>query len=298
MHFFYYLYTTVIYYQLQGFLKLLLFFDFKLYNSIDNIITILFFYHKNMKQIHFTIKFNFLLVFSVIILAVISISLIGVAFFLYSPLDLLKLKIKIDQQSFNAKVVGAIPIHTEVKENIKVKIDETFKINFPFNQDLEVPVNETFSVPVEIETQMPIRLTVYLDADIPIETVINIDNTFSVRLFGMNLSVPVKGLVPLSMSVPVKKAIPINEIINIKFKSPTKVHVNSMFHIPIRTKISADIPIKHQLNVPIAFNLDTKASLKGDLPDLQLLENWLDVGLEQFGFEWKDKIYWMGKEKK
>ncbi len=251
-----------------------------------------------MKQIQFNIKFNFFLVFSLITIAMVSISLVGVAFFLYSPLDLLKLKIKIEQQSFNAKVVGDIPINTEVSENIKVQLDETFQINFPFNQDLKVPINETFYVPVEIETQMPINLTVNFDANIPIKTIIKIDSVFSIKLFGLNLSVPVKGTVPLSMNVPVKKTIPINEIINIKFKSPTKVHVNSMFNIPIRTNISADIPIKHMLHIPIEFDLDTKATLKGDLPDLQLLENWLDVGLEQFGITWDDKIYWLGKEKK
>lgn len=161
-----------------------------------------------------------------------------------------------------------------------------------------IPINETFNVPVELETTMPINMIVKFDSIIPVTLNVPIDSVFQAKIFGIPMSIPVKGNVPLSLKIPVKKDIPINENVKIKFKAPVKVVVDSEFNIPIDSYISFDLPFNQDLIFPLKTNINTKALLKGDLPDLQLLDNTMDIGFDQLGFIWDDKVFWLHNTKK
>jgi len=249
-----------------------------------------------MKDINITIKFGsrFIVLLSAFI--IISTAIFGFftfLFLMYFPLNMFKLRIKLDEQSFKARVVGAIPLNTEIDEIVKITINEVFPIKFPFHQDMVIPINETFNVPVELETNMPINMIVKFDSIIPVTLDVPIDSIFQAKVFGIPMSIPVKGTVPLFLNIPVRKDIPINENIKIKFKAPVKVVVNSEFKIPINTDISIKLPFRHDLIFPLKTNITTKALLKGDLPDLQLLDNTLDIGFDQLGFAWDKKVLWL-----
>jgi len=72
-----------------------------------------------MKDINITIKFGsrFIVLLSAFI--IISTAIFGFftfLFLMYFPLNMFKLRIKLDEQSFKARVVGAIPLNTEIDE--------------------------------------------------------------------------------------------------------------------------------------------------------------------------------------
>ncbi|HEY4715910.1 MAG TPA: hypothetical protein VII00_02275 [bacterium] len=237
-----------------------------------------------MAEYHFTIKFDRRLFIILAIFAISGIFVFGALlylFLIYVPIDILKLQITIKDQMFKAKLEGYLPVHAEINENITVPVKGIFPITALFNQDIVLPFDQNLTVPVDIDAPVPLDLVVRFKTSIPVNTSVPIDTVVQAKILGVSVSVPVKGELPLNMMIPVEQDVPINETFRLKLITPVKVHIKEIFRVPVRTTISTDIPLDHNVTVPIKTSIDAKASIEGEIPGLRLLENKIDIGIDQ-----------------
>jgi len=235
-------------------------------------------------EFHFTIRLDRRLLIALGIFFLVTAALTStliILFLTFVPADLIKLRIKLKEQTINAQIAGSIPVRADINETFHIPFKSNLPIRVPIKQDLLVPFDNIITVPVEVDTYIPLDLTVHFETEIPVNSSVPIDTNVQTRVLGVPVSVPVKGQLPIRLVIPVEKDIPIHETLRLKFNSPVKAHLKNVFRVPIDTMVSSDIALDQKLTIPIKTSIDVRASLEGQLPEVHMMENNIDIGLDQ-----------------
>lgn len=249
-----------------------------------------------MKEYHITIKAGrwfFVTLAGIAVVGIAASSLILYFLITQDPLDLLKIKVKLEKQQIKARMAGSFPVVTEIDQQLTIPIKDTISVHFPFNQQFAIPFNKTLTVPVELNTTIPVSMTVPFNSDIPIDTEVFLDTEIRTSVLGFPLKVPIKGYIPVQTTIPVSQKVEVKEDFHLKLRSPVKVDINDTFRIPINTLISANVPLDTQINLPFKDRIYANVTLQGpgegdEIPNLYILDNSLDVKLEKMRLDWQE----------
>lgn len=214
-------------------------------------------------------------------------------FVVYDPLNTIHLRVNLEQQYLKARIAASFPVEARIDQVLRVPLKATIPVSVPFSQDLSVPFNKTLDVPVEINTTIPVYMTVPFKSDIPIDTQVFLDTEIRTTVLGVPLTVPIKGYVPVRTTIPVDQNVVVKEDFHLALRSPVKVEIKDTFTIPISTRFTADVPLDTELAIPFQENILANVSLGGDvadqIPNLYILDNTLDIGLNRFRLGWKNR---------
>ncbi|MDY6906208.1 MAG: hypothetical protein SWH61_16175 [Thermodesulfobacteriota bacterium] len=248
-----------------------------------------------MKEYHITIRAGRLFFLGLGGIAVTGILVVAFLLYLFignDPLDLIKIKVKLEKQQIKARLEGSFPVVTAIDQQFSIPVKDTISVHFPFNQQINIPFNKTLNVPVELNTTIPVSMTVPFKSDIPVDTEIYMDTEIRTSVLGVPFKVPIKGYVPVHTTIPVSQKVEVQEDFHLKLRSPVKVDINDTFRIPVNTTISVNVPIDTKINLPFKENIFANVSLKGPdkgdaIPNLYILDNSLDVNIEKMRIDWR-----------
>lgn len=83
-----------------------------------------------------------------------------------------------------------------------------------------------------------------------------------VKILGKEVSLPIRGDVPIHASIPIRFTIPVNQSIKLKFSAPASSQIKQVLYVPLKTTLQAVVPVQANLQVPI----DTPLSAQVRVP--------------------------------
>ena len=248
-----------------------------------------------MGEYHITIKVGrgFFIALGCFLIGVAVLAAIGVYLFLvYDPLDMISLRIQLEQQYLKARMAASFPVTADIDQMLRIPLNETIQVDVPFNQHLTVPFNKTLDLPVEMNTTIPVHMTVPFKSNIPIETKVFVDTAIKTSVFGFPITVPVKGYIPVRATIPVDQDVVVQEDFKLALKAPVSVDIEESFEILINTVFPMKVPLNTELTIPFKEHVLANVSLEGDvaeeIPNLYILDNTLDFKINQMRLVWKD----------
>ncbi len=210
-----------------------------------------------------------------IFLAIILISVMSGIIVLVSVKVFKILYARLPEEILNFSLDKELRASTELWFPVKVNIDQTIPIRLKKNLSAEIPVKDTltfmidedFTVPVDIELQVPVDQDIFVDDVISLSTTLTIDAAeVKTRIWGQEISLPVKGSFPVNIEVPFKRSIHVKDVVDFKLKKEFTFHIKKNLEVPLDLKVKANLLLDEVFSVPIKALIDAEAMLKGEVP--------------------------------
>jgi len=183
-------------------------------------------------------------------------------------------------------------ISTDVAVNERIPVPISLVVSHTIPVNVELPLQEEVLVPVRLEvdqvfsvsTSVPFRDEIV----VPVDDVIHIDERFETRVLGQDISIPIRGDIPikLSVSVPIDKEFPVEADIPVQFPISETLPVEIEWTIPVNLDIPINLPVETDVIVPFSrtIPINIQAPVVLDVPiDIALSETPLGEILRDLG---------------
>lgn len=177
-------------------------------------------------------------------------------FNIYIPLE--NQKVSIDLQE---------PLQAEVQILDALSVDVTGNIDasIPIKENLNIDVKQTLTPRVYFDNDVPIKTTIPVREILNVDQILPIDTKVKVKILGRDITLPLKGDIPIVLNVPIRMDIPLEQKVKMKFDVPIRADLKQNLIIPIDEVLDANIPIAGHLNVPIKTALKATVDVKNTL---------------------------------
>ncbi len=181
-------------------------------------------------------------------------------------LNYIAVQLPLKNQQAQVKINEPILAKANVLNPLDVMIQGQLQTQIPIDQQIQVPIKDTIRTQVSFDHEIPIQLAVNIDQQIPLEQVIHLDSKVQVKILGKEMSLPIRGDIPIHATIPVKLTMPINQKIKLKFVAPVDAKINQRLNIPLKATIDAKVPLQGVLQVPVKSQIETQVFLPDTLP--------------------------------
>lgn len=171
-----------------------------------------------------------------------------------------------------------LQVRVKVKEALDVEVNGRVDAKIPINEQLSVPLTQTLTPLVYFDSQVPISTIIPVQEIIKVHQELPIDTKVQVKIFGRDVTLPLKGSIPLQLDVPIDIKVPLQQKVHLKFDAPVKTVLKENLNIPLKTQLNANIPVQGKLNVPITSDLNAAVDVKNTLP-VKIAEGELKIPL-------------------
>ena len=178
-------------------------------------------------------------------------------FNIYIPLE--NQAVNIDLQ---APLQAKVQIHDALDVDVSGKVDAVI----PIHEKLNIPLTQTLTPHVYFDNRVPIKSTIPVKEVLKIAQNMPIDTKVTVKVLGQDISLPLKGNIPIKLDVPIDLKVPLNQIVHLKFDAPVKAVLKQNLRLPLDATLNTNIPIKGHLNVPVKTALAATVDVKNTLP--------------------------------
>lgn len=175
-------------------------------------------------------------------------------------------RVQLKHQPMVVSLPEAFAVTAEVLNALDVRIDGDIAARVPIDQRITVPIQDTLRVIASVDSDVPIRMTVPVREHVLIDQVVAVDTQVKVRVLGRDLTLPVRGDVPIKAMIPVNLDIPVDQRVRVQFSTPADVRIDQPLSVPLKTVIDAVVPIRSQLRVPVQSALQANIRVKGPVP--------------------------------
>lgn len=191
--------------------------------------------------------------------------------------------IPLHDQKARIKIAHSFPVAVDILDPLQVDIDTVIASSVPIDQKLKIPLRDQLDVSVDFKGAVPVKMNIPVKETIHIDQMIPVHGGVSVKLLGFWIDVPLNGELPVKTDIPVNLNIPIDRSVDLSFSAPAKVNVNDDITVSLKTLITADIPIKAALSVPVLNSLNANVTLV-EQTDIAITEMNLDLPLKDLRF--------------
>lgn len=160
------------------------------------------------------------------------------------------------------------PLEAKVKIHDALDVDVTGRVNasIPIKETLNIPLKQTLNPTVYFDNQVPIKTMIPVRENLTIQQDMFVDTKVKVRVLGRDISLPLKGNIPINLNVPIQMDVPLEQMIHLKFNAPVETVLKENLIVPLDATLKTNIPIKGHLNVPIKTALNASVDVKNTLP--------------------------------
>ena len=187
--------------------------------------------------------------------------------------------------------------HFKMKKGVRASIDSKFLVDIAFNHQfqvrfnknipldipikakLNVPIDETFNIPITDSFSVKLDRLFFIDETIRVHSELPIDTSVQTRFMGMDISLPIKGSVPIDIAFPLKQEMGIKGELLLHMTEPLPVTVQHMLEVPIDLVVKGILPVDEVIAVPIDTTMEGEIAIRDPLPCT--IE--LDVSTEDWG---------------
>jgi hypothetical protein len=165
-----------------------------------------------------------------------------------------------------ASVDSSIPVSASIDHTFHIPIKNEFDYAVPVKTVIKLPVNQKFYVTFDKPLNIPIDHVFHVDENIDLKTEIPFETKVTIKIFGINKDVPVKGVIPLNMVIPIKHDFRIKDTLAVKPKESLPFPINSIFDVPVDFMLHGKVPIDGMISVPIKDKFNADVILRERLP--------------------------------
>lgn len=176
-------------------------------------------------------------------------------------LSFLQLDVKIRQQPAQVQIIKPFASTVQINQPIPVQVQGNVNAKIPIDQTIAVPIDDTIHSVIRMNHSVPIRVNVNVDQRIPVNQTIHIDSKVTVKVLGKDITLPIRGDVPINASIPVRFTIPVNQSIKLNFSAPVSSQIKQVLYVPLKTTLQAVVPVQAHLQVPIQSPLNAQVRL-------------------------------------
>ncbi|ENW95729.1 hypothetical protein [Acinetobacter sp. NIPH 298] len=159
-----------------------------------------------------------------------------------------------------------LQVRVKVKDALDVEVKGRVDAQIPINEQLNVALTQTLTPRVYFDSSVPISTMIPVQEVIKVNQNLPIDTKVQVKILGKDVTLPLKGTIPLQLDVPINIQVPLQQNVHLKFDAPVKTVLKENLNIPLKTQLNANIPIQGKLNVPITSELNASVDVKNTLP--------------------------------
>lgn len=159
-----------------------------------------------------------------------------------------------------------LQVRVKVKDALDVAVNGRVDAQIPINEQLNVALTQTLTPRVYFDSLVPISTMIPVKEVIKVNQNLPIDTKVQVKILGKDVTLPLKGSIPLQLDVPIDIQVPLQQKVHLKFDAPVKTVLKENLNIPLQTQLNANIPIQGKLNVPITSELNASVDVKNTLP--------------------------------
>lgn len=165
-----------------------------------------------------------------------------------------------------ASVDSSLPVSASIDHTFHVPIKKEFDYAVPVKTVVKLPVNQKFNVTFDKPLNVPIDHVFHIDEKVNIKTDFPLDTKVTVKVFGINTNVPVKGIIPLDIMVPLRHDFRIRGTLAIKPEEALSFPVNSVFDVPLDFMLKGKVPVEGTISIPIKDKFNADVMLRDKLP--------------------------------
>jgi hypothetical protein len=160
-----------------------------------------------------------------------------------------------------------IPLKANIDQVIPIHLKKDLRAVLPIKEKLPILIDEDFTIPLDISLQVPIDQDVFVDDVLSLSTTLTIDSAeVKTRLWGQQVSLPVKGSFPVNIEVPFKRSIHVKDEVDFELKKEVTFHLKKNLEVPLDMKVEVNFPLDEVFSIPFTALIDADASLKGEVP--------------------------------
>lgn len=147
----------------------------------------------------------------------------------------------------------AVPVNLVIEETIPIQTD------IPLQQQVVVPVRLTIDQVVPVDTVIPFND----ELTVPVEDVLHIDERFTVRVLGQDISLPIRGDIPISLTlvVPVEAEFPFQAEVPVSFPVSETLPVAVDWLVPVDLEVPVRLPVETTVEVPFERDLPIRVTV-------------------------------------
>ena len=161
----------------------------------------------------------------------------------------------------------------------QVRFSKDIPLDIPIKAKLKVPIDEIFHIPITDSFSVKLDRLFFIDEEIQVHSELPLDTDVQTRFMGMDVSLPIKGTVPIDITVPLKQDMGIKGELFLHMTEPLPVMVQHILEVPIDLVVKGILPVDEVITVPIDTTMDGEITIKDPLPCT--IE--LDVSTEDWG---------------
>lgn len=160
------------------------------------------------------------------------------------------------------------PLQAEVRihEALDVEVKGRVNTSIPLREQLTIPLEQTLTPRVYFENMVPIKTMVPVNEILQVRQDMPVDTKVNVKILGKNVSLPLKGIIPIHLDIPLKLQVPLEQNVHLKFDAPIKTQLKEKIVVPLNTTLDLNIPIEGRLDVPIKTALKASVDVQNTLP--------------------------------
>lgn len=186
-------------------------------------------------------------------------------------------QVALKEQKALIKLPEQLAVRAAVSNRVQVQVDERLPVKVPISQVLSIPITEPIPVTVALDTLVPIDLEVPVKHVLKVDQVIDLDAKVQTRVLGFNVTLPIKGRVPLRADVPVDLVIPVRKQIPVSLNMPAVVRLPEPLRAQVDTVFETTIPIKQSMSLPVTAPVDATLTFPGQVVEAGLQLVRLDL---------------------
>lgn len=158
------------------------------------------------------------------------------------------------QQALSIELPATLPVQVQLAEPINARMDSAIQLSVPIDQKLPMRIDERLFLDVHFDADIPLDFEVVIDNDVAV------DSMMQTTVFGVPMTLPIKGKLPVHMIVPISQTMPL------KFSAPISVDLKKAFEIELKTTLDTAVEIHEDLSIPVLEALDTEIRMRPDTP--------------------------------
>ena len=186
-------------------------------------------------------------------------------------------QVALKEQTALIKLPEQLAVRAAVSNRVQFKVDERLPVRVPISQALSIPITEPIPIKVAVDTMVPIDLEVPVKHVLKVDQAIDLDAKVQTRVLGFNVTLPIKGRVPLRADVPVDIVIPVRKQIPVSLNMPAVVRLPEPLHAQVDTVFETTIPIKQSMSLPVTAPVDATLTFPGQVVEAGLQLVRLDL---------------------
>jgi len=210
--------------------------------------------------------------FRYILISIFFVFMMFVAFLIYFFVKYGPIVLSLYEQRYiykkviTASVDSSFPVSATIDQVSQIPIKENFQYSVPVKTVIKAPVNQKIIVPFDKPLNIPIDHVFRLDEKINVKTDFPFETKVTIKMFGVNKDVPVKGVIPLNIVIPLKHDIHIKDTLAVTPQESITFPINSIFEVPVDFTLKGEAPIDRTISVPIKDKFNADVMLKDRIP--------------------------------